>query len=326
MLNLSRTNSNPYWKSLMQNKPLQLSQSEWLQIHHSMTNLTASQISTVLGMNKFESSFTLHMRKRGLLEWPDETRAMRRGHHMETFIGREFRRETGHVVVPIRAYKIWQHPEHKWLYATPDFFVRERKGGPLGVLEIKAPGIHEIAEWKGTEAPLSYGIQAQVQMACTGLEYGYVGGLIGNELYVHRYTYRPNLFNGIAHKGLAFLDGIASETPPPVDDSPSTYQTIKELHPDDNEETVMLASSLALSEGEMETDEVVRRWQKCGKFKAAWEKKQKHYEAALRLAVGNYTYGQTMRGTRLSMETTERAGYEVQATKYRTLRVKKGEK
>jgi len=109
---------------------------------------------------------------------------------------------------------------------------------------------------------------------------------------------------------------VESKTPPPIDGSEATARALKRLHPKDN------GLEIALPE---EAIGWVETWQDAkASVKAAedvHEIRKKQAENNLKAAIGDNTFGRLPDGRRLTLKTTERAGYPVEPTSYRTLRI-----
>ena len=100
---------------------------KWLADHQGEEEVTCSQLASILGVDidPYNSPFSMFHRKKGRLDWEDETRAMRRGHHMEPFIKDEYERQEGVKLVDPGAYTVFHNTEFPGLTGTPDFFLAD---------------------------------------------------------------------------------------------------------------------------------------------------------------------------------------------------------
>jgi putative phage-type endonuclease len=78
----------------------------------------ASEAAAVLGLSPWESAFSLHWRKRGVLGGVDETEPMRWGTILEAPIAAEFARR--HPTVRVERVGLCAHVDRPWQLATPD--------------------------------------------------------------------------------------------------------------------------------------------------------------------------------------------------------------
>ena len=285
-------------------------ETEWLAWHRRLDRVTASQVPTILGVNRYESPFTLFQRKQGRVQWQDETRAMRRGHYMEPFIADEYERQEGVKLHDPGNYTLFWNSEFPELLATPD---RQEMNGEIvtgDVVEAKAPGIYAIRNWDDGP-PLAYMVQVQAQLYCTGGDKGHIAGLVGDELLVHEYGRDDKFIKAMLGKIEEFIERLVNDDAPDIDGSESSTDTLKELHPDDNDLTVDLP------------EEAIERAKALWDVKAAiktCEKEKKDHENWFKDLLGPGAFGE-LGNLKVSYKTVERKGYEVKPGKYRKLNV-----
>ena len=63
-----------------------LSKGKWLEGHRSPSTITASEVSTILGVNPYKSAFTLYHEKVGELPYFEGNISTRAGHALEPLI------------------------------------------------------------------------------------------------------------------------------------------------------------------------------------------------------------------------------------------------
>lgn len=300
----------------------------------------ASEVSILFGLApaSWGSPYTLFLEKTGRLEKEldqgDEPEWLEMGRRMEPVVADVYEDRTKR--------KLWKgggahvvavDPELSVLRATPDRFVlelpeeSERAWFPgNGVLEIKNVGFYRAHDWdEGT--PPHVECQVQAQLACTGLLWGSAAGILGGNRFVYRDIKRNDVF--IAEMRTAveeFWALVKSGTPPDIDGSAETERAIKRLNPRDSGDEVGLPP------------ESVIWWETIEQHKAAIKAAEDEHKAPLkeaennlRAAIGSATYGVLPDGRRLTLFTTDRGGYSVEPTSYRTLKLeslkaKKGRK
>lgn len=300
--------------SPIEDRAVVMEREAWLAAHHAPDKLSASQVAAVVGQDPYKSAFTLFQQKIGAIPWEDETRAMTEGKHMEPLLARYFAEDTGREVRDPGDYTIWTHAEFPWLFATPDRIQICARGE--GSVELKKTEAFTKAWecYRDGDMPMSVKVQCQMQMACIQLEYGSAYAKFGREYQYFDIDRHEAAIQAILAECERFMDRLASGTPPPADTSAGTLATLKALHPDDSGETIYLPDDALEWVNDLDAGKDYAK--KADEIKKAAEVK-------LREAMGAATFGVLPDGRRVTMKTTERAGYEVAACKYRALRITK---
>jgi putative phage-type endonuclease len=161
---------------------LNMSPEQWRQ--HRNEGIGGSDVSAILGINKWRTPMQVYMEKTGQWE-PDDLSgndAVHFGNKLEGIVADEFTERTG-LKVQKNNYML-QHPEHKFMLANID---REIifPDGSRGVLECKTTSAWNKDEWTQNEVPQAYMVQVQHYLAVTGLEKAYIAVLIGGNRYDH---------------------------------------------------------------------------------------------------------------------------------------------
>ena len=245
----------------------------------------------------------------------EEVELLMLGHVMEPAIREACRRlRKMHVIDPM-GHEIWRNAEYPRMHASPDGFVVER--GEQGPLELKNVSLWNGDEWAdGEAAPLRVQAQVQHQLACTGMRFGYAAGLIGgSQLRVVRIERDEAFICAIRDCVAHFWEYVERGDSPPIDGLKATAQVLQRLHPDDNGETVELSEDLTA---------VVDRLIAVKESIGAAKKEVDALQNQLIVALGDNTYGQLADGRAVSWKTQDRAGYTVEATKFRVLRTHAG--
>ena len=139
----------------------------WLE--ERLTYVGASEVAEVAGLSPWGDPIGLWARKRGEEAGPDETFRMRFGTAVEPLIGDFYEEATG------RRLRRWngpiRHPEFEHLAANPDF----RIVGERGLVQAKSSdhdaGWGDPGDESGAAVPIHYRVQAQAEMACTGMDF-----------------------------------------------------------------------------------------------------------------------------------------------------------
>ena len=172
---------------------------KWLEERRD--GIGASEVSTVLGLNPFDTPLQLALRKRGEIPDKEETEAMRMGHKLEPVVAELYVEETGRETRYPGPYAIQRSPDHPFLHATLDRLVWKVPDHPVdtdchrtaGDLQIKTVGAHMAHHWEDV-VPLGVQAQVQAEMAVAELSWGSVAALIGGQRFLWKDIERNDSF------------------------------------------------------------------------------------------------------------------------------------
>jgi len=291
---------------------VELSREEWLAKRREY--IGASDAAAILGADPRRGALAVYESKTTGYS-SDDNAWMKYGRDIEGAIANMYSEETGRSVLDLGATVISVHPDIPFLGATLDRKTQRDNGFSYAPLELKSIdpyGAKIRAEEFAEEPPLHMQIQLMIQMACTGASWGSLAGLFPgyNLAWVDRE--RDDAFLAAALPKLEeFWDRVQRKDPPPADSLPGTLDVVKRLWSKEDGETIALdAADL----------ELVNTWEKLKERGRTATKDAKGIEAALRAKLQDATFGVLTDGTLLTLKTTERKGYEVKPTSFRTLR------
>lgn len=136
------------------------SHEEWLKAREE--GIGASEVAAILGLSKFDTPYSLWLKKTGQATPEPENLAMRLGHILEPAVAQLWEEETGEKVIKASAADvIYVHPEHPYMRVTPDRIVKGRKK----ILECKTTAMDVDAD----NPPIYWVAQVQYQMYVTGI-------------------------------------------------------------------------------------------------------------------------------------------------------------
>jgi len=221
---------------------VELDQDEWERRHGCPEWLTASMTSTILEYNEDRSPFALFHELRGFKAEPTEEQLFRWavGHHMESLLGKWYTRRTGRPIIDPGPYAVAVHPDLPYFMASPDLMT---VNGKPGLVECKTTEVwtSDAQAWRDSKPPLRVQCQLQAQLACTGLQWGSLVGMVGLGKFFHIDCERNEDFIGVMLEYVEDFKGrLETNDPPPVDGNPSTRETLKRLFPEDDGSTVDL--------------------------------------------------------------------------------------
>ena len=211
--------------------------------------VSPSKIAAIVGASRFQSQYACWMEMSGrLTAQPVANEIFKVGHAFE------------HAL----AY-LWKDDNQGWRlsrtgvqthgeqYGFPSVCTLDRlgsRGRARRIVEFKTA--RDLSEWGdegGDEAPADYLIQVQAQMLLTGLV-DYPAHLMVMGPFFKRFTYvidyDQQVCDWLVMRCKEFWDSLQTGEPPALDDSVSTYNTVRALHPDiDAGRNVEIPESLA---------------------------------------------------------------------------------
>jgi putative phage-type endonuclease len=218
---------------------LEIGSPDWLQL------ITASKVAAILGVSPHDSPRSLWHRMHGDVPAEPQTATQARGHYLEP---------------AILAWFFDQHPELRrpygrldrlgtfvhangWAAASPD---AEAVDGDGTTYPVEAKSAADDSGWgtPGTdEIPTGYMAQCMWTMHVLGGPRIYVP-MIGPRLTFAEYVveYDAGIAASIEAKCLQFLESLTADEPPDIDSHPATYESLRRVHPDIDDETVELTS------------------------------------------------------------------------------------
>jgi hypothetical protein len=198
--------------------------------------VTASKVAAILGHSPFMSQRSVWHLMRGEYE-VETTDAMRRGHYLEDGVLRWWRDRNpefaGFIEQP--TYYLGQIEDQEaniWAAATPDAYAA--RYGQSVLVEAKTSANDD--EWgrPGTdEIPGHYLTQVYWSMHVSGIHETRIP-VLTSRLRFEEYVVHHDVEVGqmLEARCREFYDSLSADTPPPLDDSVSTFQCVKRLHRD----------------------------------------------------------------------------------------------
>ena len=202
---------------------------EWLA--QRARGLGGSDAGAVMGVNKYKSAYTLWAEKTGILPAPDiDNEAMRQGRDLENYVAQRFVEETGKRVK--RSNFCYTAIDHPHMRANIDRLIVGENAG----LECKTANLFADADYQEGQIPQSYYCQCLHYMATLGLDRMYLACLVlGRNFHVFTIDIADP---GVAEDMVAlvaaeeeFWQLVKDGTPPQIDGSDSTTDTLKSLYP-----------------------------------------------------------------------------------------------
>lgn len=218
---------------------------EWLAERRK--SLGGSDIGSALGLCKWRSPYAVWAEKTGLTPEEPDNEAMRQGRDLEEYVAERFSELTGKKVRRVNA--ILRNDVFPHLHANID---RDIVGEDAG-LECKTASALNTSRFRGAEFPTAYYTQCVTYLAVTGYRRWYLAVLIlGREFKTYQVTTVPDdevpewcagsvyvgaeEFESLRDFAVRFWQYVETNTPPPVDGSASTAETIETIFAESDDE------------------------------------------------------------------------------------------
>lgn len=270
-----------------------MSDEEWKQLRtHS---IGGSDCGTILGMNNYESPFTLWQKKLWADDYEEDISdkiQIKFGNYNEQFVAKLFEEKTGKKLR--KHNKMMYHKDYDFISANVDRVVI----GENALLECKTTSEFLKDKWKDGNVPASYMAQCYHYMAVTGVEVVYIAVLFGNSEFHYETIERDEeIINDIINAEVEFWNEyIVKGQRPPADDSEVTSKALnnfwKNTRPEvvnfDEEKTALFKGILAIKEQQKELDKQLKGHQnqlkellgenefgEVSDYKASWKKQNR---------------------------------------------------
>lgn len=186
---------------------------EWLSIRER--GIGSSEISTILGLNPFQTPYQLWLRKRGEGEPIKENFAMKAGHYLEDAVSLFFRDATGAKIQKNSAGDfIVRDTECTFMQVSPDRYYKNANGKKC-ILECKTTQLQVNED----DVPKHWFVQLQYQLGVNQLEEGSLAWLTqGRDFGYRTFSADAELFDYLKGKVVEFWNNnvIAGIEPDPV--------------------------------------------------------------------------------------------------------------
>ena len=295
----------------------EMTREEWLK--QRRIGIGGSDVSAIMGLNAYKSPLSVYLDKIGESPLEDtSSEAAFWGTQLEDVIARHYAETNG---VKIRRNNhILIHPEYPWMIANIDREAFSDIRGHYGV-EVKTAGLRNSYLWDDGNVPVPYVLQMQHYMAVTGWDVFVCPALIGGQQYIEREIPRDEaIIATLIEAEGEFWDKVQRRIPPAWDGSQEASRILQALYPkaETGKQIVLPSTILNVILAHQELDLQVKEAK--GVVKDL-ETKKKAYEQEIAAIMGDAETG-IIDGIQVTYKTTERKSYVVEATSYRTLRIK----
>lgn len=235
-----------------------MSRDDWLLERRK--SIGGSDAGAILGLNQYRSPYTVWAEKTGRLPEQEDNEAMRQGRDLEAYVAHRFMERSGKRVE--RYNYLLRSTNAPYLHANIDRRIIGEKSG----LECKTASALAMRIYSGGQFPESYYAQCVAYLAVTGWARWYLAALVLNKaFFVFQLTTLPedacpdwcdsSVFvsqeeiNTLKTFTADFWERhMLTDTPPDLDGSGSTSQTLSSIHGESEAEEVQLFGMEALLE------------------------------------------------------------------------------
>lgn len=205
-----------------------MSREQWLEARKK--SIGGSDAACIIGLNPYRSPYALWCEKSGKITPDDisDKEAVRLGNDLEDYVARRFMEATGKKVR--RENAILYNEGYPFAHANPDRMVIGENAG----LECKTTSSWDIAkQLRAGEIPDHWLCQMYHYMAVTGAKKWYLGALVfGTGFFWFEVERDEASVTALMASERAFWDGVISDTPPALDGSESTTESLRTIFRD----------------------------------------------------------------------------------------------
>lgn len=286
--------------------------------------VTASAAGALLGIHPYITAYGLYLLKKGLIsDDMEDTPVLRRGRLLEPVAVQMLREDKPEWTIEQYPVGFYYYDPITRIGATPDVFATDEKGRP-GVIQVKSVEASIFRrDWKTEsgliEPPLWIVVQAILEAKMTGRAWAAVAPMVvgfGIEMPVIDIPIHDGIFARIVQEVEQFWQRI-DEGRQYDPDYARDGSLIAQLYPQDNGIEIDLS-------GDNEIPAAVDLLETARAIKKSCEGDEKTAKAVIASKMGEAAIALLSDGRRISHKTQSRAGYFVNETSFRTLRILKG--
>lgn len=219
----------------MINEIIYKNKEEWLLLRKEL-GVGGSEAGAVLGFNPYKSAYTLWAEKTGKVPEFEGNLITEVGSYLEELVAKLFERETGKKVR--RKNRILVNTQYPFAFGDVDRIVV----GENSVLEIKTTNsLPAMKKIKNGECCDQWYAQTMHYMAVGGFDKAYIAVLINcREFKIFEIERDEDEIKALMEAEKQFWNCVKTNTPPAVDGTESTIQTISTVFPESKGDSVSL--------------------------------------------------------------------------------------
>lgn len=282
------------------------------------THIGSSDISTIVGLNRFSTKYDLWLKKTGRTQEDGMNQAMLMGKVLEPVVAQVFAIQHMGEMGEFQGYKLTASQnthaltgEFDFASCTPDYYL-ESPDGEVQIFEVKTTSEYGRKDWEAA-LPDHAHVQVIWQMGILSIKKAKVACLIGGrDLVTWDVLFDAELFEQLLSHAVSFWEMVKQNLPPETESA--ALVSLKEF----DEEEIELPAMQALMQQYLDTKKEKSEHDAEGKKMDA---KVKALKAKIMLEMGRY--GKVTAGGFYAIKKEiNRDGYSVKASKYTDLTVK----
>lgn len=250
---------------------------EWLALRKDKVG--GSEIAAILGLSPYQSAYALWHQKRGEIDLREDKPQLEWGTRLEPVIVQAWADKHPEVEVDYAPAATYAHPERPYQTVAPDALVYDLDDHSRVLTGVEAKTSRYDYSWSTDGEPCVpdyYNVQAQWAMDVFGVDVWHFAVLFGGSDYrEYQIEGRASVQEALRETASDFLDSIREGRVPPADGHESTYNAVRELHPD------------LLIDERVDVGDVGRRWVQTKRDLAAAEEAEREAKALLAIELGN---------------------------------------
>jgi predicted phage-related endonuclease len=287
---------------------------EWLSRRRA--NINGSEVAALFRRNPYLTPFALYADKAGLAELatPD-SEVLRRGRILEPAVAAGVQEERPQWRIEKAAEYVWS-PSWR-LGCTPDFYARCPDMG-LGVVQAKTVAKPVFDEDWAEGPPQWIILQTLQEMMLTGASWGAIAVLVMSsytvDIQIWEFKRHQAAEKRIIATAKAFWKDVATGKPPEAEWGRDD-EVIRALYPRDNGTIIDLSADGRMAQ-------LLEDYEQLSTMGRNAENRLRAVKAEIAAKLGNAAAA-TLPGWEVTHKTQKRAGYVVQDTEFRVLRIKR---
>jgi putative phage-type endonuclease len=196
--------------------------------HEARTlGIGGSEAAAVVGLSPWVSAFTLYQRKVGAIPSQASSSSMEWGTRLEPIILAKFAENHAGLDLDVGTY---HHADRRWQIANPDGLL---DGAPVDAKTADKNAAHEWGPDGSDVIPPYYRCQLIHYGDVFDAHEGHIALLLGgNDYREYHITWDESEAAWLRGEVEAFWQQVIDQDAPPLDGSDSTYQAVRELHPE----------------------------------------------------------------------------------------------
>lgn len=209
---------------------------EWHELRKG--GIGGSEIAAVVGLSPYESPFHLWHVKKGNIPGPTLSNAMDWGNRLEPLVVDWFSEQHPGMWV-MEQPGTFAAAEREWQRCNPDALIYPPRDvtantPPTSLLQVKTSRYGDGFGPSGSDQiPLHYRCQVQWEMDVFGVDHCWLAVLIGgNDPREYRIEADPEGQATLRAVAAKFWASLHEDDEPPIDATESTYEAVRELHPE----------------------------------------------------------------------------------------------